>query len=83
MADIKLDQQPHWIPITDKMPTPCDCFGTWYIVCDNHGHVFPLRYVKTTVRGRYVERWHTHFDTIYYGDVVAWMPLPEPYRTDT
>jgi len=75
-----IDKEKQWILANDKMPIPSDGFGMWYIVCDDHGQVFPLRYVFKNVRGKRVERWEWYFGNIYYGNIVAWMPFPEPYK---
>lgn len=78
----KLPKEQKWIPAKDKMPTPGDGFGTWYIICNKRGEVFPLRYVTKKIRGKRVERWEWEYGNIYYGEVVAWMPLPKPYTAE-
>ena len=68
-----------WTLVKDKLPKPRDCFGEWYIICDEIGQVYPMRYACHTIRGKYVERWETAYNTIYYGaEIYAWMPMPEP-----
>lgn len=72
-----------WILIKDKLPSPSECFGKWYIVCDARGQVFPLRYAKRTIRGKNVERWQECDGRIYYGvEIYAWMPLPKPIKVE-
>ena len=38
--------------------------------------VRPLYWARTTVRGKWVERWETD-NGIFHGEVIAWKPLPK------
>ena len=75
------EQQPKWIPVEERLPEikkGCEYLGTRYITCDKYKQVIPLRYCRHTVRGKEVCRWTYDDGRLYYGTVVAWMPLPEP-----
>lgn len=76
-------EQPKWIPVEERLPEikeGKEYFGTECIVCDKYKQVFTLRYCKHTVRKKEVYRWMRDDMSIYYGEVVYWMPfsLPEP-----
>ena len=70
-----------WIPISERTPEPEELFsGSYVIVCDKYGQVFPARYVKRILRGKEIIRWHEYDFRTYNGpDIVAWMSKPEKY----
>lgn len=68
-----------WIPCSERMPEPenamywvctdtgCQCSCRW----TNHNRFWPSLLTD----------WHWNpFDTPQYSKVIAWMPLPEPYK---
>ena len=70
-----------WIPVEERLPEikeGKEYFGTECIVCDKWKQVFVLRYCKHIVRGKEIYRWMRYDMSIYYGEVVYWMPFPEP-----
>ena len=78
---IELIEKTGWIPISERTPEPEGLFsGSYVIVCDKYGQVFPARYVKRILRGKEIIRWHEYDFRTYTGpDIVAWMPKPEKY----
>lgn len=93
MAITALQNQPVWIPVSERLPEERDSFfakfkGTdkWkngmfektsskviVTVCSDDGSC------RTTTANTIDGRWKT--DIILRGDeVIAWMPMPEPYR---
>ena len=74
-------QKRQWIPISERTPEPEGLFsGSYVIVCDKYGQVFPARYVKRILREKEIIRWHKYDFRTYDGpDIVAWMPKPEKY----
>lgn len=72
-------EPPRWIPVTERLPEEiCDS----YWVCTDSGYQCECRWTNinpfwanlTTV-------WHWNiFDIPQYTSVIAWMPLPEPYK---
>ena len=59
--------EPHWIPVTERLPEKFD----YYLVSGNNS-VWFARYEN----GRFLGVLSGHaLDT-----VIAWMPLPEPYK---
>ena len=67
MAISALTEQ-QWIPVTERLPEK-ECFA---LVTVNDGAIY-TDFSLFRKDGRFIE--HT-------GDVIAWMPLPEPYRED-
>jgi len=66
MAIKALEVEPHWIPVTERLPEVSGC----YLVSVKNDH--ERRYSKTAWFGK--DAWFAR------QDVIAWMPLPEPYK---
>ena len=64
-AQGKADAEPHWIPVTERTPRKRDHKDDMVLVCNENGSI---RF-NTCINGTWV-----------YGDPIAWMPLPEPYK---
>lgn len=65
-----------WIPCEERLPDTED----WVLVCavgKNEG-VFIAYFEEKTKKWRY----DTDEGIYYYVDVIAWQPLPEPYRKE-
>ena len=72
--------------ITDRVPSKeeCGAFGSgWFLatVNANATTTIPMQYEYTTVRGKEVSRWLA-YGRISPWNVLAWMPLPEPYKPE-
>jgi hypothetical protein len=65
----KADAEPHWIPVTEKLPGVSGC----YLVSVKNDH--KRRYSKTA--------WFEKGAWFARQDVIAWMPLPEYYKEVT
>lgn len=63
-----LEQEPKWIPVTEGLPKK----DGLYLVSVKNDHL--RRYSKTC--------WYSDKNWFARQDVVAWMPLPEPYRAE-
>ena len=69
---------PQWIPVTERLPKKY--IGEW-LCCDKYGNIFILRYENTTPNGDCVFCYTDNDGYSVSGhDVVAWMPLPEPWK---
>lgn len=65
-----------WIPCSERLPSENDYIGDLVIWCTDRSIVGVGWYYEST------ESWATIDDTFspILGEVVAWMPLPEPYK---
>ena len=64
-----------WIPCSERLP---ECgFGLHYLVTLKDGHDF-MDDVYEAFFDKY--GWHVGDNELAYDDVIAWMPLPEPYK---
>ena len=75
-----LKKEPHWIPVTERLPKD----GRQVLVYAMSVHYALAKYDEMRdADGTYKKQWVT-FDAWkpYYTikDVIAWMPLPEPYK---
>ena len=66
-----------WIPCSERLP---ECgFGLHYLITLKDGHVF-----RDDVYEAFFDKygWHVGDNELACDDIIAWMPLPEPYRED-
>ena len=69
-----------WTKISEQLPPePMNSLGRTYIVTVDDNQVVIARYVKTNARGKDVIRWEYN-GRISSWNILAWMPLPEPYN---
>lgn len=64
-----LENQPQWIPVTERLPDKMGSYITT-IDCGKYGFATGQRYFFNDEIG-----WNDK-------DVIAWMPLPEPYTKE-
>lgn len=63
-----------WIPVEDRLP---DKKYEKVLICEEYGRIYTGKY------DRYSGRWYKGDMCAVGGhDVIAWMPLPEPYCSD-
>ncbi len=66
-----------WIPVSERMPKADEYVGDvakYYLVQNEYGDMLVARYT-------YSEYWEQIYQLQPIGDeIVAWMPLPEPYK---
>lgn len=75
-----LKEQPQWIPISGEKPK---CKGD-YIVTRWVSDGCTKKMLSDIAYFNGTDTWYDDCYTVYDPDrIVAWMPLPEPYRTDT
>lgn len=69
----QMSVQPRWIPVTERLP---DEPGDIVVISTKGGKVCEATYVPSGDEQAFVTKdcWYCH------GEVVAWMPLPEPYK---
>lgn len=77
MAIKALEQEPKWIPVSEKLPKTGEYVGNvakYYLVQNEYGDMLVARYTH----GEY---WEQIYQLKPIGDeIVAWMPLPKPYK---
>ena len=64
----ELRQQNQWIPVSERLPEP----GIYLVTCDDKDYSVKRMRMKGIC-------FYDH-NGIYDGKVLAWMPLPEPYK---
>lgn len=63
-----------WIPVSERLPKAS---GTYQVTCMD-GRIYRSTYAKFQ---RKLKRWELTGARSYW-KVIAWMPLPEPYKED-
>lgn len=63
-----------WIPVSERLP---EASGTYQVTCMD-GRIYRSTYAKFQCK---LKRWELT-GTRSYWKVIAWMPLPEPYKED-
>lgn len=70
-------KQPRWIPCSERLPKAGEYIGDvarYYLVQNEYGDMLVARYTHS-------EYWEQIYQSKPYADeIVAWMPLPEPYK---
>ena len=79
-AEGKADAEPHWIPCSERLP---DEREERYWCCSEGGYQFQCRWTNDMygLGANEYSKWGWHvMDKPQYSRVIAWMPLPEPYK---
>ena len=69
-------KEEEWIPCDEKLPKPnelVDNVRKYYLIQDEYGDMYVARYTS--------DEWIS-IDSILQDNIVAWMPLPEPYKAE-
>lgn len=64
----------NWIPVSERLP---EASGTYQVTCMD-GIIYRSTYAKFQCK---LKRWELTGARSYW-KVIAWMPLPEPYKED-
>ena len=76
-----VDIEPRWIPVTERLPDINDHYTSdvCLVYCDNGAYAFAE--LEENIFGQV--GWDCEREDDYHeavGSVIAWMPLPEPYK---
>lgn len=73
--------EPHWIPCSERLP---EKYGEMYLVTISDGSVYSFALQWDINRKRWYLSFLNNGEILieYIDDVIAWMPLPEPYRVE-
>ena len=66
-----------WIPCSERLPKPnelVDNVRKYYLIQDEYGDMYVARYTS--------DEWIS-IDSILQDNIIAWMPLPEPYKAES
>lgn len=89
-----LEQEPRWIPVSEKLPNDRDWYLGIFKEADT-GWINPLPFIcdyvgtetKATTKEYWILRGFTdrdeHIDYYFNLECVAWMPLPQPYKAES
>ena len=70
-----------WIPCIERLP---EKEKKTYWICTDTGFQCECRWTNNVYGLGESDRWEwSIFDTPQYTKVIAWMPLPEPYKEET
>lgn len=72
------DVVPRWIPVTERLP---EKYGKYLVTVDMdyYAAVITLYYGRINCKDVFYDR-DSEYGDIEYRGVIAWMPLPEPYK---
>lgn len=77
MLDRDLPSAQQWTPCSERLPKAGEYIGDvarYYLVQNEYGDMLVARYTHS-------EYWEQIYQSKPYADeIVAWMPLPEPYK---
>lgn len=73
MAIKALEQEPRWVPVTERLPEESDDYLVTNGDVDVETAYFAHPKDYAISNGEWREIW-------YEDDVIAWMPLPQPYK---
>lgn len=72
--------QTKWIPVSERLPKENEYIGNvakYYLVQNEYGDMLVARYTHS-------DYWEQMYQLKPIADeIVAWMPLPEPYRSES
>ena len=79
LGKVRCEEEPQWIPCSERLPEE---ENKSYWICTDGGYQCECRWTNVNhLWTNLTTDWHWHImDVPQYSKVVAWMPLPEPYK---
>lgn len=75
-----------WIPVSERTPKADERIGNvakYYLVQNEYGDMMVARYTHNWYRGQMYGHWEQMYQYGPCADkIVAWMPLPKPYKAE-
>ena len=71
-----VERESDWIPVSERLPKKPEIDG------DSDGYIVQTRHVAQPFIGYWDGREWTDEEVDVVDEVIAWMPLPEPYREE-
>ena len=88
MAIEALQAKVEWIPVSERLPSEHGEYLVFYEGLPIIGYRIEIMWYgeplmpNVDVSGKHFYRCDSEWGDIIYDEVIAWMPLPEPYRKD-
>ena len=80
-----LEQEPKWIPVSERLPKSCGMYIVTRKIYDCPDTAPIIMSDESWFDGQ--NTWHNdnriNHKRGYLSDVIAWMPLPEPYKAES
>lgn len=83
----KVKEQPkigEWIPCSERLPSKEECSKyreAFIVTVDANGlKTMAMEFEYTTIRGKEIGRWIWYDRVNIPWEVIAWKPLPDPYK---
>jgi len=71
----ELEQESKWIPVSERLPEE----ETDVLICNKQGEIEISQGSRSTEVDAFI--WYT--SGWRFGEVIAWQPLPEPYKAES
>ena len=81
-CEYKEERTGHWIPVSERLPKE---ENNHYWICTDCGYQCECRWTNVNhFWTNLTTDWHWHImDIPQYSKVIAWMPLPKPYKAES
>lgn len=70
-----VENKGEWIPVSERLPEK----NVWVLVTVEQSG---KRFQEIMRRNNYIEAWTDNFDN-YTDEIIAWLPLPDPYKAES
>ena len=77
----EVEPEPHWIPVSERLPEPNNVYKdvlVYYLVQNEYGDMMVATFIQFPGGARVWQQMYQYGAIME--DIVAWMPLPGPWR---